>query len=318
MKKKSSMYIKFAIDIVMAITFVLFFNKHVLGGLAFHEIAGFLIAGVFFTHVLLNWKWVKNITVKLFDRKLPRKTKVGYFLNLVLLITMSFIIISGIFISKVVFPDIDISNQRWFQISHISISFIVLILVAAHVGLHWQWVINVIKNLFSSKPPKRIVGIIAKVAMVALLVFGCYQMFSTNFFMQLGRAASILTFSSASIPEGGFNGGERQFEGSDFPEGDFERDYRGGRGQFEKRDFYGAEFERGTGQFESSDIHYGDFEGRGRGDHFESANALGVIITYFSIMSVFIIITFYSDKWIRTNKRKKNEMKFSEVNKQTV
>ena len=75
MDKKNIKYLKFSIDLVMGITFVLFFNKRVLGGLTFHEIAGLLIAVVFFTHIILNWKWIKNVTLKLFDRKLPLRAK---------------------------------------------------------------------------------------------------------------------------------------------------------------------------------------------------------------------------------------------------
>lgn len=180
---KKSMYVKFGLDIIMAFVFVLFFNKRVLGGLAFHEIAGIAIAAVFFTHVLLNWSWVKKVTVRLFDRNLPFKTKLGYFLNVLLLISMAFIIISGILVSKVVFPNIDIGNDRWFEMSHITISFLVLILVAIHVGLHWNWIMNVFKKVFSIKASKTIVSLLVKFATVAILVFGGYQMFSSNFIM---------------------------------------------------------------------------------------------------------------------------------------
>nr|WP_259345618.1 DUF4405 domain-containing protein [Priestia aryabhattai] len=166
------MYVRFGLDLLMAVAFVLFFNKQVLGGLTFHEIAGLAIAVAFFTHVLLNWQWVKKVTVKLFDRKLPRRTKFGYFLNIMLLITMSFIMISGIFISRVVFPNINVGNEQWFKVSHISVSFLVLILVAAHIGLHWQWVINVCKNMTKSKKSKKSLSIAAKLATVALLVVG--------------------------------------------------------------------------------------------------------------------------------------------------
>ncbi|MFD6441815.1 DUF4405 domain-containing protein, partial [Peribacillus sp. NPDC060186] len=203
----------------MAVTFVLFFNKQVLGGLTFHEIAGLVIAVLFFTHVLLNWQWVKKVTVKLFDRKLPFVTKFGYFLNVMLLITMTFIMISGIFISRVVFPNINIGNEQWFKISHISISFLVLILVAAHIGLHWKWVINVFKNMIKFKTPKPSLGILARVATVALLVLGGYQMYSTNFIMQLQGVANVFKLSSSQMPEGGFKGGEKP----NFQDGDIER-----------------------------------------------------------------------------------------------
>ncbi|GAA3319756.1 hypothetical protein GCM10020331_027960 [Ectobacillus funiculus] len=77
------------------------------------------------------------------------KTRFGYLLNLLLLITMTFNMVSGIIISRVVFPNINIGNEMWFKVTHISVSFLTLILVAVHVGLHWQWVIQVWKkNIF--------------------------------------------------------------------------------------------------------------------------------------------------------------------------
>lgn len=276
---KKITYVKFAIDILMAVTFVLFFNKQVLGGLTFHEIAGLAIAAVFFTHVLLNWQWVKKVTVKLFDRKLPVKTKFGYVLNLLLLITMAFIIISGIFISRVVFPNINIGNERWFQVTHISISFLVLILVAAHVGLHWKWVVNVFKNIVHFKSKKRSLGIATKVATVALLVFGTYEIYTTNFIMHLQGVSSVF---SSQTSEGNFTRGEGNFKRGTPPEG----------------------FERGEGQFGRGSLPEG-FEGKG--GKFENTNPLSVIVTYFGIMSVFIILIYYIEKFIIRMKRKKNQ-----------
>lgn len=261
---KKMMYAKLGLDILMAVTFVLFFNKQVLGGLTFHEIAGLVIAVLFFTHVLLNWQWVKKVTVKLFDRKLPLKTKFGYFLNVLLLVTMTFIMISGIFISRVVFPNINVGNEQWFKISHISISFLVLILVAAHIGLHWKWVINVFKNMITFKTPKPSLGILARVATGALLVFGGYQMYSTNFIMQLQGVANVFNLSSTQMQ--GFKGGEKQ----NFQDGDFERGER-------------------------PNLPEGGFKGE-KGP--KSSNALGVIVTYFGVMSVFIIIIYYIEKFI--------------------
>jgi hypothetical protein len=295
---KKSTVVKFVIDIIMAITFVLFFNKRVLGGLAFHEIAGLVIGVVFFVHVLLNWRWVKNVTVKLFSSEIPVKTKVGYLLNLLLLITMAFIIISGIFISRVVFPDLDVSNERWFKISHISISFLTLIIVAAHIGLHWKWIMNVFKNIFNIKKPKPEMGLIAKVATVFLLLFGMYQMVSTNFFGHVASVGKVFNLSSFQLPEGDFNKDifkegnfkERSFQERDFQERYFkERDFNGEERFFEKR-------ERPERYFRGEE---GNFRG---GDRHGSANALGVIVTYFSIMSVFIILIYYIEKYINQRK----------------
>lgn len=274
-------YVKLGIDILMAITFVLFFNKQVLGGLTFHEIAGIAIAAVFFTHLMLNWRWIKNVTLKLFDRKLSFKTKFGYLLNLLLLISMAFIITSGIFISRVVFPNINIGDEQWFKISHLSISYLVLILVAVHIGLHWKWVINVFNNIIKVKTHKPILGIIAKVATIALLVFGGYQMYSSNFIIQVQRISKVFNVSSSQTAEGDFIGRERP----NFSEGDF----NGGEDHAERPASPEGGFRGGEG-------------------HTGSSNAIDVMITYFSIMSVFIIIVYYLGKLITKRKRKRSSL----------
>lgn len=289
------MYVKFGLDILMAVTFVLFFNKQVLGGLTFHEIAGLAIAAVFFTHIALNWRWVKNVTVKLFDRKLPFKTKFGYVLNLLLLITMAFIIISGILVSHIVFPNINVTNERWFQMAHISISYLVLILVAAHVGLHWKWVIQVFNKIVKFKTTKPVLGIVAKVAIAALLVFGSYEIYSTNFLTNLLGVSRVFATSS-EMPEGGF--AKRQFERGTPPSDDFS----GGNRQFERStppdDGAGGQFARGG------------LEGRG---DISTMNALEVILQYFSIMSVFIILIYYLEKLLARRKKNPIEQKMTIV-----
>lgn len=285
-------YLKFGLDFLMAVVFVLFFNKRVLGGLSFHEIAGLAFAAAFFTHILLNWRWVKNVSLKLFDKRLPGKTRFGYFLNLLLLVTMSFIIISGVFISKVVFPNLNIGNERWFQTTHISISFLVLILVAVHVGLHWKWVLNIFHKITKTKKPGRIRRIIARVAIIALLSAGVFEMYSTNFIMHLKGVGQVFNYSSAQAAGGEFHEGERpDFSESGRPAND------GGRSNKENASFQNAKFEAG----ENAEGFKGGKEG-----HSGNANIFGVLFTYFSILSVFIVMTYYLDKFIPKRKKKQD------------
>ena len=283
---KKVTYVKFAIDIVMAVVFVLLFNKQVLGGMTFHEIAGLAIAAIFLTHVLLNAQWVKKVTLKIFDRKLPGKTRFGYLLNLLLLITMTFNMVSGIIISRVVFPNINIGNKMWFKVTHISVSFLTLILVAVHVGLHWQWVIQVWKNIFKVKSTKLPLGIIAKAAAILMLAFGGYEMYVTGFASKLSGVSFV------------FGGGSMQ----QMPM----------RGEGRPMMMQGSE---PTASVQSGFPQNGERptrpEGEGRmgmeggmrgGEH--SASILGVLTTYFSIMSVFIVIVYYLEKMVFRKKRK--------------
>lgn len=300
MDKKNIKYLKFSIDLVMGITFVLFFNKRVLGGLTFHEIAGLLIAVVFFTHIILNWKWIKNVTLKLFDRKLPLRAKFSYLLNLLLLVGMAFIITSGIFISRVVFPNINIGNEQWFKVSHMSISFLVLIIVAIHIGLHWKWIMNVFKNMVKIKHSKKSLKIVSQIAVVLLLVFGSYEMYNTQFLKQVQGVSRIFNLSS-SMPDGGFKSGDR-------PDSM--------RGNFTKSEKPPMPARDDFDESESSSSVHGDNrpplpEGKGnfhreKGHEMGNSSVFGVITQYFAIMSVIIILIYYIEKFILRTKKRKN------------
>lgn len=264
-------YFKLLLDLLMAVTFVLLFNTRVLGGLSFHEIAGLGIGIAFLTHILLNVQWIKRVTLKMLDRKLPWKTRFEYLLNLLLIFSMAFIIVSGIVISRVVFPNLNVSNEGWFKMAHISISFLVLAIVGVHVGLHWKWVMTVVKKMpgLASVPP-RLTSIGLKAAMVAVLAFGVYQMYENNYVQRLTDVTSVFGSGTAQIEggRGGFEGGK--FEGAR-PSGDLGS---------------GVKPKMAQGGFEDHDR-----EGGG------GASPLSVLSTYLGMMGVIVIVTYYLNKW---------------------
>ncbi len=286
-------YIKFGLDILMAITFVLFFNTRVFGGLTFHEIAGLAIGVAFFTHILLNWKWVKKVTLRIFDRKLPIKIKFGYLLNLLLLISMAFIIISGVIISRVIFPNMNIGNERWFQTAHISVSFLVLVLVAAHVGLHWKWVMNVFKGVVKVKRKNPILGITLKIVTALILVFGIYQIYSTNFLSHLKSVGNVFNLTAYETAEAGHY-----------------REGRVGEESFKRHERVEA-FSEGEGNFSGSTPPK-EFKREGEGG-FGNVSPLEVITTYSGIMAVFIIPIYYLEKMLFKRKRKKKNESHDEI-----
>ncbi|WP_459908355.1 hypothetical protein [Desulfotomaculum defluvii] len=91
-------------DAAMMITLCLLYNTHSTG-LAFHEIAGLVLGGAVILHLFFNKDWVIGISKKIFSKNLNWKTRFSYSLNLILLIDMFFIILSGLLISKIVTPD---------------------------------------------------------------------------------------------------------------------------------------------------------------------------------------------------------------------
>ena len=66
--------VKIILDITMALIFAVLFNKMVLGGLVFHEIAGIAIGTFIVLHKVLNRAWLQGVTKKFFSTKLPVRT----------------------------------------------------------------------------------------------------------------------------------------------------------------------------------------------------------------------------------------------------
>ncbi|MDF2935755.1 MAG: hypothetical protein K0Q90_1128, partial [Paenibacillaceae bacterium] len=181
MKPKKKNMVKLVLDVAMGITFALLFNKRVLGGLAFHEIAGIAIGFAVLVHILLNVKFVQKITLRIFDRSLPHRTRFSYLLNVLLLLGMGFIIVSGLFISKVVFPNLRVGNENWFKMSHMAVSYSTLVLIGIHIGLHWHWVITMLQKILPLHMPKMLARALMLVLAALVLVYGGYQMYSTQF-----------------------------------------------------------------------------------------------------------------------------------------
>ncbi len=277
-------YIKIALDLLMALLFVLFFNTHVLGGQPFHEIAGLVFAVMYLTHILLSAPWVFRITRRLFDRKLRWRTRGTYVLNLLLLISMTFVIISGVLISRVVFPTIHVADQEWFRLTHISVSYFVLMIMGIHVGLHWQWILNVWNKIWHYRPRKSWIRYGARALTLLILLFGLFQMNQSGFVDQLSGVTSVFGIHTQSMH--GYDG--RPFDGAAHGDGfpshhqDFFQFRHHSQGDPNNFQFSGDGFR---------------FDGR-------QANALKVISTYMGMMAVFVIIVYYLNKVIRRTKKK--------------
>lgn len=170
--------IKISLDVVMTVILLLLFNSHVYI-MAFHEIVGLFICMLFIIHCLLNKKWISAITAKFSSKSLPSKVRFGYIIDLLLLISFLFIIISGIKTSQVLFPFIaDAKDSPWRNIHHL-FSGVSIILVGIHLGLHWNFVSDMFKKMI--RIPQKISKPLSIILMLALLVFGSYSIATSSF-----------------------------------------------------------------------------------------------------------------------------------------
>ncbi|MEK1828558.1 hypothetical protein AAAC51_04405 [Priestia megaterium] len=121
-------------------------------------------------------------------------------------------------------------------------------------------------------------SIAAKLATVALLVVGIYEINETGFLGKLGGIAKVLNLSSSDIPQNG--GGKLDFDHHSFSENKSSATASAGH-ERPNFDHDGRGMERGMNGKESG---------------FESPNPFVVIGTYFAIISVFISVIYYIEK----------------------
>lgn len=188
---------KFVLDILMALLLALMYNKRVLG-LAFHEIGGMALCGLFIIHKLLNWKWIKAVSTGLFSRRVPARQKLYWVLDILLFASFAYVLVSGILISKVVFPST--GGGMAFKLGHYAAAAFALVLTGVHVGLHMGWIGQ--RMSFLKRLPVLARRGLAVLLSMAVLAFGGLQLTSTSFVGWLGSIGAVFGAQQA-MPAGG-------------------------------------------------------------------------------------------------------------------
>lgn len=172
-------YVKMVVDITMTVIFILLMDIAATG-IFFHELLGLIIAGVFIYHLILNRKWIKGITIRLFDKAIKLKTKVMYWLDVIIAVSMGLTTISGILISQVILKQLASDNtQFWYNI-HASSSYISLILISVHIGMHWKDILSVFRRLFSLREESKVRKVILRVIAAVIAVLGLKSSIDKN------------------------------------------------------------------------------------------------------------------------------------------
>jgi len=182
---KLSILLKRSIVILMTIGFVLMFNYRVLGA-SIHEIGGLIVLALFLIHFILNWRWVLNVTRNMFKKKTKVKARIGYVIDILLLICVILIAISGIFTSKIIFTAIRSNSMIWKTI-HTTAGCTALVLSGLHLGLHWSSIRNRMKRIIKNRWLERIIVSILCIMSVA---GGIYGFTSTDFIRNLSPISS--------------------------------------------------------------------------------------------------------------------------------
>ena len=179
--------IKIILDIIMTILFIALMDTAITG-LNLHESIGLGICGAFLVHKLLNLDWIKRIMNKLHSKKAGNKMKIMLAVDMLLLAGITLIVVSGIFISEVVFVQFDLQSALPWKDIHIVSSYGTMILIAVHLGLHWKMIMKAFGRMFQIQKESRPGKIMLRIAALAIMVLGVKASVDTNFFEKFAFA----------------------------------------------------------------------------------------------------------------------------------
>lgn len=289
MNKKN--IIKYVLDVVLSVGFMLMYDKMAIG-IKLHELLGLGIGVGVIIHLILNYKWIIAISKKIFSTKLNNRTRVLYIINMLLVVCMILIMVGGIFISKTILTNINSPNKGIFKAIHIAASNVALALIGIHVGINFNWVRGMTKKIFKIKESTKYTQLIARGLVCVIFVFGAYNISSQRFIEK-----TVMVFKTNQMQPMG--------EHSDKDRGN------GERGQ---HDLKRPELDRENMSEEQLKELEANMKNRGNMEKPSNINGglakvkispAELIINYTSILSVFIITTYYIDKLIKNRNKNK-------------
>ena len=164
--------IRIILDILMYVIFIILMGHHITGDLI-HEILGVTLFILFIIHNILNIKFYK----KLFKGKYNLKRIFLTLVDIMLLICMIGMIISGIMISNKVFSFLNIKTSSLGLKLHMLSTSWGFIIMSIHLGLH----LNVLINKVNSKMKDSTFEYIYYLVLILIMVYGIYSFIELNF-----------------------------------------------------------------------------------------------------------------------------------------
>jgi hypothetical protein len=139
------------LDVTMFVSFLIATAPR-WSGLAIHEWLSIALAGTVIVHLLWHWQWIIQVG-KSFVGALSFTARLNYLLNAAFFVSFVLLMYSGIAISEDAMPWLGVSafNNRAWRMHHHTLSDITLIIMAIHVAVNWQWIVNLFRHRRSNQ-----------------------------------------------------------------------------------------------------------------------------------------------------------------------
>lgn len=164
---------KIMVDAAMTLG-LLFQMGYQFWGDAAHEWVGAGMFVLFLAHHILNWRWYKT----LFHGRYTPVRVFGLLVDLLVLLAMIGLMVSGIMLSREVFAFLPIRGGMSFaRLLHLEASYWGFVLMALHLGLHWKMVLGQFRRGAKGKQLFRLRFGVLTVLGAAIAVYGLIAFF---------------------------------------------------------------------------------------------------------------------------------------------
>ena len=145
-----------------------------LTGSTIHELVGITLFILFIIHNILNWGWYKSLLKGRYHTLRVFHTAV----NLLLLITILALLISGVMLSRTVFAFMDLNGGLFARKLHMLSVYWGFIIIAVHLGIHWGMIMDAMRKMakLTSSNCSRTFALQIMAALLA--IYGVYAFFS--------------------------------------------------------------------------------------------------------------------------------------------
>lgn len=158
-----------AIDIAMTVSMPVLM-AYELAGAAFHEYLGIAVFLLFVFHHALNFGWLKGIA----KGRYPATRIINLAVNLLLLVIMFLLPVSGIILSKHAFVFLDFDTEiAEARTIHLLASYWGFLLMSLHIGFHW----SAMKSAMGRKNARQAAGtrkILLYIAEAGIFIYGIH------------------------------------------------------------------------------------------------------------------------------------------------
>lgn len=171
---------KLLLDLAMTILILLEFAYQLTGNTV-HELIGISMFALFVVHGKLNWQWF----LTLLKGKYRGIRIASVVANLLLLATALTMITSGMLSSRVLSSLFNIEFDLIPREVHTVAAYWFLILMAVHLGMHWELIMAEVKTLTGISSQSHLRKITLRLISAIIVAYGIYASFERSIFSRL-------------------------------------------------------------------------------------------------------------------------------------